>query len=326
MPKQSFDVEVVRASFGTATIHVPDAIDLQDAQRKAVDAAGDVIFTTRHAEYEPVNGWARTAVDTQTAPETTTKQGTMVYLLMKTSLGEEHWGEGLPVAVLVKVTDKTLPALVTQLAQNGRDTAGLQIDPSDYRWLKSVAFTPDNRLASVEGFFDSNAGTVVYLNEAQLIDETENNDGDLLAPTCEVHPAPSGCSQVLRIKRFLNDEDLRIYFADNFGEEGQWRLSTFADPVAGVLREIDEAMGKPRQSEHLAAFTEIILSSNAMLRALLTENELVERHEGESASAYINRLIADDFEAGADGFFSSVYARTMPALDEATQSSHAPNG
>lgn len=108
-----------------------------------------------------------------------------IFLLAELSWGDDAYGENLPVAGLVRVTENTLQKVgqVANLIQDGvisNQGAFVQLPAADVAWLSKVCFTGENSLAAVPGFFVPEADRLLYMGDAadMEIDGTRADFGD----------------------------------------------------------------------------------------------------------------------------------------------------
>ena len=266
------------------------------------------------------------------------------YVLMKTAFeSDAQADQGLPVAVLFRVTARDLMSLGDSPELKTRQIASLAVKKEDVRWLSGLSFTSNNDLADVPGFFSAEKDRAVFLNGIENIDEEANNGHDLYAETCKPFVGDYG-NCVLRVQAGFGAENKRLYFAGDCENPQSMivnstnfsRLSTMFERLGNVLTQIkivnvmprllSEAESKPAdeatagaqpihpstdrvKDTQLAAYAQAIHSSNAMLRALLEDNSLKDRKEGENTLDYINRLIQEDFARGDECLFPTALNR-----------------
>lgn len=266
------------------------------------------------------------------------------YVLMQTAFeSDAQADQGLPVAVLFRVTARDLMRLGDSPELNTRQIASLAVKKEDVRWLSGLSFTSNNDLADVPGFFSAEQDRAVFLNGIENIDEEANNGHDLYAETCKPFVGDYGnCS--LRAQAGFGQESTRIYIAGDVQDlqttgaslTDYSRLNTMSEHLRSVLTQIkivnamprllSEAESKPVdeatagaetihsstdrvKDTQLAAYAQAIHSSNAMLRALLEDNSRKDRKEGENTLDYINRLIQEDFARGDECLFPTALNR-----------------
>ncbi|MBV7542178.1 hypothetical protein [Acidovorax sp. sic0104] len=111
-----------------------------------------------------------------------------VYILAEFFWDDDSYGEDLPVAVLYRVGAQTVRTIdeVAGLVTSGMlAEASVAIPDCDKAWLSKVAFTSENKLAEVPGFFDPHSDWVVYLGD--VADMEVDDQRATYAEACEIY-------------------------------------------------------------------------------------------------------------------------------------------
>lgn len=168
-----------------------------------------------------------------------------VYLLAELCLGDDAYGENLPVAGLFRFTEETLQKAdkVVRLIKEGvlsGKGAHVPVSRTDVAWLSCVGFTKENTLASVPGFFDSATDHVIFMCDAadMEIDEERAAFSEECVPHSPTHDCVKGRSGF-----YLEEVEEKGLMASATGEMGSWTLHGYLQSWAVLREKIAEELG-----------------------------------------------------------------------------------
>ena len=154
-----------------------------------------------------------------------------IFLLAELNWGEDAYAEHVPVAVLYRVTAQTLAKLdhVLGLIEVGvlsPEGGFISIPDGDAVLLGCVAFTSDNALAPVPGFFNPEQDQVIYLSGSNNM-EIDGERADF-RPECEIfvpHPGEELAYLAIRVQK---ESELGHTLCAS-GRSGAWKLSGYLE-------------------------------------------------------------------------------------------------
>ncbi len=171
-----------------------------------------------------------------------------VFLLAELSWGDDAYAEHVPTAALYRVTARTLANLdhVFGLIETGvlsPDGGFVAIPDGDVALLGCVAFTSDNALASVSGFYNHEHDQVIYLSGSNNM-EIDAVKADF-RPESEVFAPLPGEEFAYMSIRVQKEPDLDLTLCAS-GRSGPWKLNGYLERWTHLRGLILDGLAVPR--------------------------------------------------------------------------------
>lgn len=214
------------------------------------------------------------------------------FILFQKTQDENHHGANLPVAALVRLSERLKHRLIGSSLDVESDffrKIELNVSQDDVRWLSRVAFDSEGGLARVDNWFDPELDQIIYAGDSENMEmDCETVDFD---SACTVFTAEGIPSTALTLEKYHGRMLLGLAGETN----SHWNLNTLCESWGNVAKALGEEAVETTDEQHTVTVVLGEAASHALEHGDFSNTEL---HHSMTTYGFATKAEADAFAKG----------------------------